>query len=372
MICKGLLFLTLAVFYANASCEKSVVEWTGGLFNWPSATTKNIYKNSGRYVSKNIVATRGQIFKDSAIVALPRLKPGVPVTLATIDLRKQCCEAVLRPFPCWANQEEGSCEALQNVVDLVVDANAILWVLDTGVVNTMTSNPIRLCPPKVVAYSLLTGKKVKTLDLSGLVVSASRLQYIAVEYAPDGRPFAYVSDAATRSILVFDIAGNKGYRIVLPKAVTGSKRDVLYLALTHKGCGNNFLIFTYLSGNRIYSIRTDYLRAGCAAGKIVDLGVKSKKIILLGTDNGKALFFRNEGESQVYRWDSDKPFVPSHFELVFQGNQCQLATQVMPDNARNKIRVMESNFPDFIQGTVGCGTSHKISVMGGTIDHKSK
>ncbi|XP_019868110.1 protein yellow [Aethina tumida] len=369
MITKGLVLLTFAVLYAYAACKSdtALVEWTGGMFQWPSVTTEAIYKSSGRYIPKNIIATRGQIHGDDVILALPRYKPGVPVTLAKVSLKTRGCEAVLTPFPCWSTQEEGSCEALQSVVDLVIDPNQILWVLDVGVVNTL-GTPIRHCPPKVIAINLQTGKKVKTLDLSGLVVPASRLQYIAVEYAPDGRPFAYVSDAATRSILVFDIAGNKGYRVVLPKAIAGCRRDVLYIALVTKGCGNNFLIFTYLSGSRVFSIRTDYLRAGCAAGKITDLGVKPKKMVILGTDLGSALFFRYEGENGVYRWDSNTPLCPANLALVYQSPACYLATSVLPDLKRQRIRVLESNFPDFVADTVGCGASQRVSLMSSCLE----
>ena len=48
------------------------VVWTGGSFDWPSVITKNMYKSSGHYISKNVIATRSVIYKDDAIVALPR------------------------------------------------------------------------------------------------------------------------------------------------------------------------------------------------------------------------------------------------------------------------------------------------------------
>lgn len=372
MISKGLIFLIATITIASASfgvekeCVKPV-EWTGGVFDWPNLATKSIYKSSGRYIPKNIIATRAQIFRDDAIVALPRYKPGVPVTLARINLKQRGCEAYMTPFPCWSSQEEGNCNALQSVVDLYVDQNNVLWVLDVGVVNTLET-PIRKCPPKVIAINLITGKKVKTLDLSGLVAQASRLQYIVVEYAPDGRPFAYVSDAATRSILVFDIAGNRGYRVVLPKAVASGRRDVLYLALIQRGCGNNEIILTYLSGARVFSIKTEYLRAGCAAGKIKDLGVKPGKLVFLGTDLGNAIFFRYEGQPDIYRWEVVANIKLDPITTVYKSPACYLATQVVPDLRRQRIRVLESNFPDFIQNTVGCGASQRLVLMGGCLD----
>ena len=52
-------------------CDKNIL-WTGGTFEWPCMATKSIFKNNGRYISKNILATRVAIYKDDAILALPR------------------------------------------------------------------------------------------------------------------------------------------------------------------------------------------------------------------------------------------------------------------------------------------------------------
>lgn len=217
--------------------------------------------------------------------------------------------------------------------------------------------PVRRCPPKVVAISVKTGKVVKILDLSALVSSASRLQYLVVDYSPDGRCYVYVSDAATRAILVYDVSAGKGYRVVLPKAVTAgcARRDVLYLALVRKSCGNNILYFSYLSSSRLFSIKAAYLRRGQASGAVVDVGPKPnlQKIVILGTDNGAAIFFRLKGESDIFMWNSETCFKPENFLLVQKGNECRLATQVVPGYKR-LMWVIESNFQDFIANTVGC------------------
>lgn len=64
----------------------------------------------------------------------------------------------------------------------------ILWVLDTGVVNNL-EQPIKRCSPKVIAIEVQTGKIVKNIDLSNIVVSASRLQYLAVDYDQSGNAY---------------------------------------------------------------------------------------------------------------------------------------------------------------------------------------
>lgn len=81
----------------------------------------------------------------------------MPATLAKISLKGRECQPALVPFPCWSAQEEGNCGALQNVVDAFLDPQDVLWVLDTGVVNSL-AEPIRRCSPKVVAINAKSGK----------------------------------------------------------------------------------------------------------------------------------------------------------------------------------------------------------------------
>lgn len=253
---------------ANSSPAQSLL-WTGASFAWPCPSTKALYKSSGKYVSKHIIATRAQIAQDSVFLALPRYKAGSPATLVQTDLKQGSCHTTLKPFPCWSMQEEGNCQALQSAVDIFLDNNDVLWVLDVGVTNSLET-PVRRCPPKVIAFSVKTGKVLKTVSLDGLTAPTSRLQYLVVDYAADGRCFVYVSDASTRSIIVFDVQAARGFRVVLPKAVTvgSTKRDVLYLALVRKSCGSTVLYFTYLGSKRMFAIKTEFLRKGYAQGRV--------------------------------------------------------------------------------------------------------
>ncbi|KAF5288321.1 hypothetical protein FQR65_LT12055 [Abscondita terminalis] len=368
MVLKYILFAVLNVVCVTSVCEKDyrqTIEWVGGPFEWSDTSVQSLFKSSGRYINKNIIGLRAQCHGDWAYVAMPRLRPGCAATLAQVSLKQTGTDAILKPFPCWVSQEENNCQALQSVVDLFLDIQGVLWVLDVGVCNVLTNSPIRHCPPKVMAYSIKTGKLLKTVDLSGLVSQGSRLQYVVCEYSREQKPIIYISDGATRSILVYDVLGSRGYRVVLPQAVSYgcTKRDVLYMALVRKGCGNNYIVFTYLGGKRIFSIRTDYLRSGTPSGRIVDLGLKPSKLVLLGTDSGSAIFFRYEGKPEIYRWDTNTCFKSENFLVVYKSESCFLVTQVMPDVKHQKMRVLESNFVDFVQNTVGCGATQQINVI---------
>ena len=254
------------------SCSESspVVQWTGGQFEFPCPSTKSLYKSSEKYIPKNVIATRAQIVRDTIYLALPRYRKGVPATLVKTVVKPGTCQTTFTPYPCWDMQEEGNCKSLQSVVDLVVDQNEVLWVLDTGIVNTLET-PVRKCPPKVVAMSVKTGKVLKTISLESLTSSSSRLQYLVVDYAADGSCFIYVSDAANRAIIVYNLQADRGFRVVLPKAVTAGcrARDVLYIALIRRDCGSTELYFTYLSTSKLFSLKTEYLRSGVADGRIM-------------------------------------------------------------------------------------------------------
>lgn len=344
---------------ASASCDKELlnelsVYINGNNINFPCASTEKIYKKSGLYIPKNMIATRVQISGPDVFVATPRFREGVPFTLSKLNLKDKDCAPTLVPWPCWSQQEEGNCDALQSVVDLFLDVNDILWVLDVGIVNTL-DNPVRRCAPKVVGFNIKTGKLVKSIDLSGLVCSSSRLQYLVVDYTPDGKCYLYVSDAATRAILVYDITANRGFRVVLPKAVLlgGANRDVLYLALIRRPDNNNLIVFTYLSSCRLFAIKSCNLRRGSVNGVVADVGPKNGKIVILGTDGASNLFFRAKGGSDIYMWNAETCFKPDNFQLVQHGNDCRLATQVVPGYKR-LMWVIESNFNDYIQNQVGC------------------
>lgn len=67
------LAVAVASAYETQRCEGRNVKWTGGnSIAWPSQVAKSIYKNTGNYVGKNVLATRTAIYRDEAIVTLPR------------------------------------------------------------------------------------------------------------------------------------------------------------------------------------------------------------------------------------------------------------------------------------------------------------
>lgn len=159
---SALCLAILASSLSLAVCEKQLLpelsfSLSGYSLDWPCQSTRNIYETSGRYIPRNVIGTRAQIYREDMIIAMPRYKPGVPFTLGVMSLKAKDCTPKVTPFPCWAIQEEGNCQALQSVVDIALDIQEILWVLDVGIVNTL-EQPVRRCPPKVVGINVKSGK----------------------------------------------------------------------------------------------------------------------------------------------------------------------------------------------------------------------
>ncbi|KAE9542607.1 hypothetical protein AGLY_002518 [Aphis glycines] len=347
--------------------------WTGAQYRFECDTVDTLLRDDGRYVPRNNIALRAQICGNDLYLAYPRLRSGVPATVATTCLFTDdvCDEAVLTPYPCLSIQEQGKSGEVQNAVDLYLDTQEVLWVLDTGIVQTMDNDaePLRTGPPIVWAFDLNTRKLYKKIDLTCLTTPMSRLQSLAVDYdETNGKCYVYVSDAANRAVIAYDVVESKGSRVVLPKAIAAgcTKRDVLYVALVRAECGGGAaaLIVTYLSGVRAFTVRTEYLRRG-SAGKVTDLGVKPDRMVILGTDGGTKVFFRYDASPDVQSWDATRPFAVENFSPVYRSDPCFLATQVMIDRDRNRLMVLESNFPDFAQNTVGCGIVHNVRVLEG-------
>ena len=68
-----LLNLISCVLLGATQAELPKVQWTGGSnIQWPCTTTRDVYKEGGKYINKNVIATRATIYKDDAFLALPR------------------------------------------------------------------------------------------------------------------------------------------------------------------------------------------------------------------------------------------------------------------------------------------------------------
>jgi hypothetical protein len=73
-------------------------------------------------------------------------------------------------------------------------------------------------------------------------------------------------------------------RVNLPESVIecGSPMDVLYILLVKPMCQENLLYFTYLSGKKLFFIKTHEIQLGNAKGAVEEVGPKPGQLVFLG------------------------------------------------------------------------------------------
>lgn len=78
-------------------------------------------------------------FANRLYLTIPRMLPGVPATLGWIvaphnDGRT---DPEIEPFPSWEMNEIGNCSALQFVQGIAIDQDGIMYVVDSGRIDTL-------------------------------------------------------------------------------------------------------------------------------------------------------------------------------------------------------------------------------------------
>lgn len=121
------------------------------------------------YDPRAVIHSRFQMTRSGRVIVVsPRFRPGVPFTLGSFRTSGPHDRAIVEPdvFPLPSGRDTHRPETtapstdsdtvpLVNVVDLSIDnINDMVWLLDVGVVDTMTGNPRRVAPAKVVRLEI--------------------------------------------------------------------------------------------------------------------------------------------------------------------------------------------------------------------------
>lgn len=145
---------------------------------------------------------------------------------------------------------------------------------------------------------------------------------MTVEYVNNDKPIIYIGDGGTRSIIVWNVQANEGYKVKLPPSSVAtctdpSKEDVFYIFLIeHSNSSNNYIYFTYLSSTDMFKIRTNNLRKRINPKCIVDVGRKPVKMVILGSAYGSVMYFRIKGSNNLYSWDTKYSLLEENLMLV--------------------------------------------------------
>ncbi|CAH0701225.1 unnamed protein product [Spodoptera exigua] len=344
-----LLVISLGLRTSNGRETKNLA-WNGGPVNLQCEFGPDSWTNG--YVKENVIAVKALQFQDAIYVITPRMKQDVLATLWLINRNKNGVE--LQPYPELRDHKLTDCNAIQNAVDFYLDHLGKLWILDTGVIDTLT-NPKCTCPPKIVIINLLFGKLTKRIDISSSLLEAnSLLQNIVVEYDLGGNAFIYASDASRGAIVVHELSSGAGWSVVTCGPATGLQIS-LVKRMTH-----TVLIVVRLHHPGIVELDTTALRRKDSITPLTVFGEHSKPVVLLGAD-GYHIYLRHIECSDVLVWNTRDPYNSSRLDNIHSAGPQLTTTSVAADPLKPMLLILDSDYLTTLRGN--SPTYHKITFV---------
>ncbi|CAG5126278.1 unnamed protein product [Candidula unifasciata] len=297
-----------------------VHEWNQLEFAWPSNAEKEAAIQNQTYVPERSMLAGIKIHKDNVYVTIPRWRwlNGHPVVLAKVV--NTTGKAVLEPYPSWAAQKQGDCNALQYVQSMEIDPNTdLMYVIDTGVIGHQLS----LCPAKVVIYDLKTNSQIHKYEFPQEVVNRSSvfLNDIVLDYINGTVRYLYITNTFEQTIVVYDLQTQSSYKKAHPTmGLEGNGAEnitingVTYtfpMAINGIAMSPDFkyVYYSSLAGYNLHQVPTSTLRsktAGTAGIRVV--GRKTSQTDGLAHGN-KRIYYGAIGLNAVYFWDKEKDLV---------------------------------------------------------------
>jgi hypothetical protein len=240
------------------------------------------------------VSQGGRIF-----VGFPRWdkNPACSVAEVTVD-------GSLRPYPDkewnrWGKAEEGRPDAHFNAVQsLFVDANNVLWILDSP---APFSKGAQQTGAKLVGIKLASDRIKKVIPLDKTVVKwNSFLRNVCVD---QWGSYAYISDAGTGALVVTKLDSGVSWRVLADDPSTKAEQGVMMIGCKElrddRGRPMRFhvdgialdkesanLYYHALSAHTLYRIQTRYLNDPILSG---DLGKHVERLSDTGFTDGIAM-----------------------------------------------------------------------------------
>lgn len=108
-------------------------------FAFPSESDRVQALYRGDFIPQNNIISDVKPFANRLYMSLPRMLPGVPATLGWVIAPNNNgrTDPEVEPFPSWEMNQKGNCTALQFVQGIEIDSNGIMWVVDSGKVETL-------------------------------------------------------------------------------------------------------------------------------------------------------------------------------------------------------------------------------------------
>lgn len=347
----------------------------------PSSSTEKSVGDGGNvndeYIFENNIPMGANRWKDKLFITIPRRRSGVPSTLNYVPINSTERHNVpLIPYPDLKtnalNAAEGE-EHLVSVYRVAVDACDRLWMVDTGVIETL-GNKQQISPQRIVIIDLNTDKIIKTYnfkdsDLTDATILAMTVVDVTEDNCDDA--YAYFPDLAGFGLVVYSLKKDDSWRVkhnyffLEPQA--GDFRiggipfqwndGVFSVALTNtKSDGTRDVIFHAMAGTHLYSVSTKILKDEELASRsyhgddFVVLGNRGPGSQTSASDLHKGtsvLFLNLVNQNAVGCWNIRKPFHPNNFGIVQRND----STMIYPADLKiykDDVIVLTNSMPIFL------------------------
>lgn len=192
-------------------------QWNIMEFAYPTQQLRAQAVASGQYIPENAAPLGLAVSPDRVFVTTPRWNLGIPASLSSIDLPAFTQSPALEPYPNWAahtSTTNPDCTRLLSVYRLTIDECGRLFVIDSGIINALTSLQ-QLCPPKIVAFDLATDQQVLIYQFPPDQVLQGSLHTNLVVDIRNGecnRGFVYITDVWRNGVVVYDMEQATSWR----------------------------------------------------------------------------------------------------------------------------------------------------------------
>lgn len=326
-----------------------------------------------KFRPENTVFTGLEMTKDRVFVSMPRLREGVPATLASMSTRAAPGSSpVLQAYPDWSfhSSKNGNvtCNGLVSVYRIRQDSCNRLWVLDSGVMTSL-DNFRRICPPKLMIFDLRTDRLVRNVLFPEAILRPnSLLTNLVIDESVQGTcdsSFVYITDTAAPGLVVYNAAADTAWRFMHPTMfpdpnfsdynVAGETFTLMdgIVGLTHSPKLAT-LYFQPLATNRIFSVRTDVLRKGPPAENealpIELVGKKSSQGLGLAVnENDETLYFSPLSETSVASYN---PVTGQNRLESFDTNLLQFPAEIRWNHRDGSVWLLTTRFQKFFLRTL--------------------
>ncbi|XP_071055480.1 uncharacterized protein [Onthophagus taurus] len=329
------------------------------------------------YIYENNIPMGANRWKDKLFITIPRRRSGVPSTLNYVSMQSTQRENLpVIPYPDQQtnllNVQPGQ-EHLVSVYRVAVDPCDRLWMVDTGIIETLGS-PTSIQPQRIVIIDLNTDKIIHTYNFKDSdLTPATVLAMTVVDVTPDKcqDAYAYFPDLAGYGLIVYSLKRNDSWRVrhnyFYLEPLAGDfniggipfqwNDGVFSVALSNvKPDGFRDCIFHSMAGTNLYSVSTKILRNETAATRSYHeddfkvLGDRGPNSQTSASDLHKptgTLFLALVNQNAVGCYNINKPFDKRNFGIVQKNDN----TMIYPSDLKiykDDLIVLTNTMPVFL------------------------